>query len=246
MSQYRNPPIVEAICEFRFSQETKWDPTIPGLLYDKLKEQFPNKESRFNQEVEVKVDDKGLQQWVTHPNQMAVFLSQDQKSLMQVGPNKLSIHYLKPYPGWENFRPKIKQTYDVLISLIDIRGIDRIALMYIDKIEIPGHNIDMKQYFNFMPNLGEGFNQPFTDFIVGCDFPYNDKRDICKLQLTSALPENKANTAYVMTTEYFLAQPKVISKDAALDWVEEAHTVVHDTFKNCITEKLEDLFGRAV
>jgi len=244
MSQYRNPPIVEAICEFRFSQETKWDPTIPGLLYEKLNTQFPIKESRINQMIEFKIDNAGLQHLVKNPNQMAVFLANDRKSLVQVGANKLSIHHLKPYPGWENFRPKIKQTFDTLDSIIDIKGIDRLALMYIDKIEIPGHNVDMKQYFNFMPHLGSGFNQPFTDFVMGCDFPYNNKRDICKLQLTSALPEKKTNTAYVMTTEYFLAKKKAVSKDAALDWVDNAHTVVHDLFQSCITEKMEDLFGR--
>jgi len=246
MNLYRNPPIVEAICEFRFSQDTRWDPTIPGLLYDKIRIQFPNKESRVAQEIQFNVDKEGLQHMVNNPNQMAVFLAPDRKSLVQIGPNRLSIHHLKPYPGWENFLPKIKQTYEVLSAITEIKGIDRLALMYIDKIEIPGKNVDMKQYFNFMPHLGERFSQPFTNFIVGCDFPYKDKRDICKLQLTSALPENKANVAFVMTTEYFLAQPKVISKDAALGWVEEAHTVVHNTFKNCITEKLEDLFGRAV
>jgi uncharacterized protein (TIGR04255 family) len=245
MSQYRNAPIVEAICEFRFSQETKWDPTIPGLLYEKLNTQFPIKESRINQQIEFKMDRNGLQHFVKNPNQMAVFFSNDRKSLVQVGANTLSIHHLKPYSGWENFLPKIKQTYDVLNSIIEIKGMDRIALMYIDKIEIPGHNIDMKEYFNFFPHLGSGFNQPFTDFMVGCDFPYHNKRDICKLQLTSALPENKANTAYVMTTEYFLAKKKGITKDFALTWVEDAHTVIHDLFKNCLTEKLEGFFGVA-
>ncbi|MDD5023993.1 MAG: TIGR04255 family protein [Methanoregula sp.] len=244
MSQYRNPPIVEAICEFRFSQDTKWDPTIPGLLYEKLKAEFPHKESRINQEIEFRADEKGLKPWVKNPDQLAVFLSNDRLTLIQVGQNRLSIHHLKPYSGWENFRPKIKHAFEMLNSITEIRGIDRMALVYIDKIEIPGPNIDMKEYFHFMPQLGDGFSQQFNDFIVGCDFPYHSKRDICKLQLTSAIPENKSNTAYVLTTEYFLAKKKAISRDNALEWMEDAHSVVHGIFKSCITEKLEDLFGR--
>lgn len=245
MSQFRHPPIVEAICEFRFSPETKWDPTIPGLLYEKLNTHFPIKESRINQMIEFKIDNNGLQHMVKNPNQMAVFLANDRKSLVQVGDNKLSIHHLKPYPGWENFRPKIQNTYEIFNSIVEIKGIDRLALMYIDKIEIPGHNVDMKQFFNFMPQLGSGFTQSFTDFVMGCDFPYHDKRDICKLQLTSALPEKKTNTAYVMTTEYFLSKKKAVPKDAALNWVDEAHSVVHDLFESCITEKMKDIFVRA-
>ncbi|MDO9036244.1 MAG: TIGR04255 family protein [Methanoregula sp.] len=242
--KFKNPPIVEAICEFRFSQESKTDPTIPGLLYEKLKTDFPNKESKIDQEIEIKADDKGFRHWVKNPNSLAVFLSNDRKSLIQIGTNKLSIHYLKPYPGWEHFRPKIQQAFDALNSITAVQRIDRIALVYIDKIEIPGHNIDLKQYFNFMPHLGEGFAEPFTDFMVGCDIPYNSKRDICKLQLTSAMPDSKANSAYLLTTEYFLAKKKAITKNGALEWVENAHTVVHSTFLNCITKKLEDQFER--
>ncbi len=242
--KFKNPPIVEAICEFRFSQDAKTDPTIPGLLYEKLKTDFPNKESKIDQEIEIKADDKGFRHWVKNPNSLAVFLSNDRKSLIQIGTNKLSIHYLKPYPGWEHFRPKIQQAFDALNSITAIQGIDRIALVYIDKIEIPGHNIDLKQYFNFMPHLGNGFTNSFTDFMVGCDFPYNNKRDICKLQLTSAMPDNKSNTAYLLTTEYFLAKKKSITKDGALAWVENAHTTVHSIFLNCITKKSEELFER--
>lgn len=242
--KFRNPPIVEAICEFRFSQDTKFDPTIPGLLYEKLNREFPIKESKFDQEIEIKADEKGVRHWLKNPNLLAVFLSDDRKSLIQVGTNKLSIHHLKPYPGWEYFRPKIQMAFDAYNSIATIKGIDRIALVYIDKIEIPGNKINLKKYFNFMPFLGEGFTVPYTDFIVGCDFPYNDKRDICKLQLNSAMPDSKTNSACLLTTEYFLAKKKVVTKEKALEWVENAHTIVHGTFSNCITEELENLFER--
>jgi uncharacterized protein (TIGR04255 family) len=241
---FKNPPIVEVICEFRFSQDSKSDPTIPGLLYEKLKTDFPIKESKIDQEIEITAEERGVRHGVKNPNPLAAFFSQDRKSLIQIGTNKLSIHHLKPYPGWEHFRPKIQLAFDALNSVTTIQEIDRIALVYIDKIEIAGHHLDLKQYFNFMPYLGDGFPEPFTDFMMGCDFPYNNKRDICKLQLTSAMPDNKANSAYLLTTEYFLAKKSAVTKSEALGWVENAHTVVHGTFLNCITKKLEDQFER--
>jgi uncharacterized protein (TIGR04255 family) len=39
---YKKPPIEEALCEFRFvSQE--WDLTLPGRLYDEIKDEYPGK-----------------------------------------------------------------------------------------------------------------------------------------------------------------------------------------------------------
>jgi uncharacterized protein (TIGR04255 family) len=244
MTQYRNPPIIEAVCEFRFSPDTKWDPTIPGLMYGKLKSDFPIRESKLEQEIEMQVDDGGVKHRIKTPSQKAVILANDRKSLMQIGARILSINHLKPYPGWERFKPKIHQAFNTIKEITDIVGIDRVALLYIDKIEIPGNTIVMEEYFNFSPALGSSLPQNFINFIIGCEFPYSNKRDICKLQLTSAIPDNPDNSAFILTTEYYLAQKNVISPESALDWVEDAHTIVRDQFKGCITSKMEDLFNK--
>lgn len=31
--QYPNPPLIEAVCEFRFQADPGWDATVPGRLY---------------------------------------------------------------------------------------------------------------------------------------------------------------------------------------------------------------------
>lgn len=36
----KNPPLVEAVCEFQFVPESKWDWTIPGLLFEKIGKEF--------------------------------------------------------------------------------------------------------------------------------------------------------------------------------------------------------------
>lgn len=241
--KYRNPPIVEAICEFRFSKETKWDPTIPGSVYERIKEHFPAKENKIEQQLSLKADESGLSQnFVSTPR--AVMFSQDRTSLVQVGQRLLSINHLKPYAGWENFRPKIKLAYDTIRNITDIEGIDRMALVYVDRIEIPGTNIEMEDYFNFYPHLGSELPQTHVSFMVGCEFSYNDERDFCKLQLTAAMPTKKDHLASLLTTEYFLAKKKTVSPDNALEWMEQAHAKVRELFKGSITEKLENLFER--
>jgi uncharacterized protein (TIGR04255 family) len=241
--KYKNPPIVEAICEFRFSKDTKWDPIIPGSVYEKVKGQFPHKESRLEQQVILKTEEAGFNQNLV-ASQRALMLSQDRSSLIQVGQHLLSINYLKPYAGWENFRPKIKMAYDTLGEITEINGIDRLALVYIDRIEIPGKRIELEDYFKFYPQLGQELPHDHTNFMVGVEFPYNEKRDSCRLQLTSAMATKKDHLALLLTTEYYLAKQKSVLPDKALDWMEGAHTKVRGLFKGCITEKLEDLFER--
>ena len=39
--RYKNSPIIEAICEFQFEENSEWDLTIPGLVYDRVQNEFP-------------------------------------------------------------------------------------------------------------------------------------------------------------------------------------------------------------
>jgi len=241
--KYKNPPIVEAICEFRFSKETKWDPTIPGSVYEKVKDQFPNKESRLEHQLELKTDEAGFNQNLVG-SQKALMFSPDRSSLIQVGQNLLSINHLKPYIGWEQFLPKIKKAYDTLGEVTEINGIDRMALVYIDRIEIPGKQIKLEDYFKFHPHMGPDLPHHHLNFMVAVEFPYHENRDFCKLQLTSAMATKKDHLAVLLTTEYYLARQKSVQPDKALEWMDQAHASVSELFKGVITEKLEDIFVR--
>ena len=41
--QYKNPPIKEAVCEFRFASGATWDMAVPGLIYAELRADFPRR-----------------------------------------------------------------------------------------------------------------------------------------------------------------------------------------------------------
>ena len=59
--RYKNPPIVEALCEFEFISSQPWDLTIPGLIYEKVKDEFPDKRQQIGIGVQFKPTEKGLE-----------------------------------------------------------------------------------------------------------------------------------------------------------------------------------------
>jgi len=243
MNDYRNPPIVEAVCEFRFSSDTPWEQDLPDRFYDAVKDHFPIRESKKGQSLEIKANNTGIEGHRVETIDIQVFLAQDRRMLIQLGPRGLSINCLRPYPSWEGFRPLICQAYETISSLTSVSGLDRIGLLYVDKIEIPGEKIRLEDYFTFYPHLGEGLPQDLMNFMVGCDFAYRD-RDVCRLKLTRAMPEKPSNSAYLLTTDYFLARKDTVKPREACAWVEEAHAAVKSLFKGCITKKLEEIFNQ--
>ena len=239
--KYENPPIIEAVCEFRITSDTKWDLTIPGLIYERVSKEYPIKEQRLIQEVEMNQSQQELQQQI-RTTERIFFLSDERKTFIQVGPHLLAVNSLKPYPAWGVFKPKIERAFRSLVETVDVQGLQRIGLRYINRIEIPGLSRNLGDYFEFRPFLGQGLPNDVTNFIVGCIFSFLNGRDACKVELTKARPEKPDNAAFLLDLDYYLARPQGVSVNEALEWVNVAHSQIEGVFEGCIKDSLREIF----
>lgn len=239
--KYPNPPIIEAVCDFRLTPDSKWDLTIPGFIYEKVSKDFPKREQRVIQEVEFVQSPQGFQQQI-RSTERVLFLTNDGKMFIQVGPNLLAINCLKPYPTWNGFKPSIEKAFKAMLGVLDVKGLQRISLRYINRIEIPGDLVKLEDYFDFYPHLGQKLPQNLENFIVGCVLPFLEGRDLCKVQLTKAVPEKPGNVGFLLDIDYFLAQTGAVSPNDAVAWVENAHSQVEATFEGSITNRLRKIF----
>lgn len=242
--RYRNPPIIEALCEFRFEPSASWDLTIPGLIYEKTREGFPRRHQAKAFEVSVAASPGGVEQQVLTTDRVQ-FLREDEKALIQVGPNLLAVNHLKPYPTWQDFLPLIRQGFDAYLEVASPKGIQRVGLRYINRIEIPGQRIELEDYFEFRPFVGPKLPQDFGSFIVGIQVPYENSRDSLRL-LANAAVETPNIFAVMLDLDYFLAQPGQVHLGNVFEWVEVAHSRVEEVFEACITDRLRETFEEVI
>jgi uncharacterized protein (TIGR04255 family) len=235
--RYVNPPIIEAVCEIRFTPDQKWDFTIAGLLFEKVKNEFPSK-------------GQAALGAINRPlAELAVFSSEETKTSIRVGSQlpMLSIMKQKPYSSWIEFKPRIEKAYNELKAIdgVEIKGIQRIGLRYINLIEIPQETVQLEDYFEYAPYLGERLPKELRTFLLGSEFNFSDGRDVCRVQLASALPSQTGQYRANLDLDYYLAQPQAVSPDEVIAWVENAHTKLEELFEGCITDKTRDLFGES-
>jgi uncharacterized protein (TIGR04255 family) len=238
---YKDPPVIEAVCEIRVTSDTKWDLTVPGLIYEKVSNEFPIKEQRFVQEIDVTRGSQGTQQQI-RLSERVLFLTNDRKMLIQVGQHLLTVNCLKPYPSWRRFRPRIEMAFSALANTVDVKGFQRIGLRYINRIEVRDESPRLEKYFEFRPFLGQRLPQQPDEYIVGCSFPFLDGRDVCRVQLTNAVADEPDRPAWLLDIDYFVAQPQIIEANHVLEWVDQAHTHVEEVFEGCITQRLRNTF----
>lgn len=239
--KYGNPPIIEVVAEFRFLPAEPWDLTVPGLVYDRLREQFPRKRLLKVFEGEAAAEASGIRQAFRLADRMQ-FLREDEKAFVQVGPDLLAVNHLAPYPTWEGFIPLIQDALGAYAVVAQPRGLRRIGLRYVNRISIPTNPVELADYLNFRPFIGSGLPQRMSGFILGVQSPYDDGRDILRLQLTTDEPGPPGSVVVLLDMDYFMAQPEAVPLHKALDWIETAHLRVQEAFEACITDRLRALF----
>ena len=102
---YQSPPVIEALCEI-FFEDSEWDDTFWGEIYETLKKSFPIKRPQHVREDPISLDSSGkttIPPPKVYPRMR--FLSEDQKSILQIGENFIVLNRLQPYPHFDTWIP---------------------------------------------------------------------------------------------------------------------------------------------
>lgn len=239
----KKSPIKEVVFEVVFKKDFKWDPTIPGIFFEKISSKFPNKASVQEKMVEFKLspDDRDDMQNFSQ-NEIPQFLTGDKKIFVLLKKNSISIHHVEEYTSWKKFSELIKFAYDKYLEVvkkttdIDISKDDiaHLGLKYVNKIKIPQENFLLKNYFNFRPiDICE--DKSLEAFIVGGVFIKENSR--LRVQVNSTMPtEGFLN---------FILNLYCYSKDGnsnIIKWLNNAHDNIEEKFLQALTKKTISLF----
>jgi len=242
--KYKNPPVVEALCEFQFISEQPWDLTLPGLIYEKIKDEFPDKQQQVGINVQFRPTEKGLEHKVEPTPPRVQFHKKDKSALIQVGPDLLAVNQLKPYSTWEEFKAMILKGFQIYKEVARPKGFKRIGLRYINIVEFDKAPVELKDYFQFYPFIPEVLQQLLYDsFLNRVEFPYEDGKERLILTLASIIP-SKPNVliSILLDLDYVMATPEYVLLDGVSEWLEKAHGKIEEAFEACITDNARKIF----
>ena len=250
--RYKNPPIEEALCEFRFASGTDWDFTIPGKLQGALGDRYSGK-PREQKAVQI-----GLRVQNGKPADLEYgeglakvqLVEQEGRRMVGVGPNVLSIHMLRPYQdtlnaeqgGWQEFGPRIAAALKAYRDVAQPEGINQIGVRYINKIEIPLTNIKIEEYLNCVHLKTEGLPEQYVNFLSRVEYVYEDK---ARLVLSYGLLDASSNGVDCLLDLDVIWQrgDTPIEWKASLEIASDLHERAGMAFEAIVTDKARELFG---
>ncbi|WP_375476528.1 TIGR04255 family protein [uncultured Nostoc sp.] len=244
--QYFNPPIEEAVCEFRFAPGQAWNFTVPGLFYEKIRDLYtgePQQQNSIATEFKFGQMPANAEITVTQELNKLLFPSADARKLVGVGPDTLSIHSLRPYEGWDEFSHRIDQAFQFYLEVAKPVGVTRIALRYINQIVISvDEAVELSEYFNVYPQLPDGVPSKISRFVTRTESIYED----IPIRLVIILSDGTAPSGQVVfILDLEVSQnwtEKPLSLKEVLSNLHELKSREGQVFESLITDRTRELF----
>lgn len=246
--RYKNPPIEEALVEFRFEPSQEWDLTMPGRLHGELREAYPGKPRQQNVVQASLVAQQGqAPNFAVREGLGKVQLVTDDASrLVAIGPDVLSVHMLRPYQrdeeasGWDEFRPRIVEALSAYWDVAEPSGVQRIGLRYINKVVIPESSVEVARYLKAAPPSVDGLPEQLGGFVGRVEYVYPDEVRLVVSHATVEAPEGQV--AFLMDIDLIWQSNEAVDKDAALAIADDLRARERDVFEALITDDARGLF----
>jgi uncharacterized protein (TIGR04255 family) len=229
--QYRNPPLVEVFCEFSFAPAP--DKKQFALELSKF---WEGDRKRIRNQFPLAVEPTGP------PVPRHRFLSENEKTLLQVGENLLVVNQLPPYHEWERYEPVVVECFDRYTRVWTPTRVDRAAIHYINKIDVPEVDFNLDDYFNLFPVLPEFPGTPATNIALSYEVLGAKEGDIVVTtmrQHPSAAPQG---TTFLLQWDYVATGGMDAETQQAQSWLANAHAFLSELFHGTLTDECRRLF----
>lgn len=231
---YRNAPLRQALCVFEFDSSQDWDLTIPGVLYENVRSEFPKKQVGKTIKLLIEGKEGKVTSKPTDTYSAMRFFREDKSAFLEISPHKLSINHLRPYSGWDNFKSLILDSLNKYIELAGTSHIKKASLRYINGFEVHDDPFEISEYFTFEPSLP--VDKPLQNFFTRSELIYEDVQSV--FVVTLGTQEVKDDDSYIVLDLEF--KTEVINLNLCSDWLEKVHQHIGEVFELCITEKMRE------
>lgn len=237
---YESPPLIEALCEFRFDNK-QWEMTTPGLFYQEIRSRFPKKREQNVVEMQLSEGPQPKQEihGVTTPR--IQFFNEDETLLLQIGPGRLIVNCLQPYPKWPDFKKLIFDTFAHYKKVTSVARLERIGLRYINRINLPTEG-NTRTYLNYFPSLPEALTDDSKNFLLRTEIDFEQSNGKLILTLATVTPDEDSRRPLLLDLDFVSIDTQGFAEEAIKTWVEKAHDNIEAAFEAIISDSLRVSF----
>lgn len=244
---FPNPPIIEALLDLRVTlPETVGIDNLKSFQ-DSIGDQFPGVgiKKKWEGKVELKLKE-GKAPEISAPagNQTGfLFTSSDKKRVVQARLDGFTYSKLRPYDNWDQLKSEAEELWENYCEIAKPLEVKRVALRYINQIELPLPFSDFREYLLTTPEIAPGLPQGLASFSIRFVIPSNNEMDTAiVIQEMKPISENGKLLPIIFDIDVFRNIKLDPQGDQIWEILEELREFKNDIFFNSITDKAKELF----
>jgi uncharacterized protein (TIGR04255 family) len=240
--QYENAPITEALIDIRVELPSGVTLKTLEAVHDKVKQVYPGKKKRVYVQGQFSAGDEvGA---VAKQTVMGFALAtKNGKQIFQVRLDGFTFSRLRPYGNWGDLRDEGRRLWELYREAVSPQKITRVAVRYINQIDIPVRAIDYKDYFRTAPEVSPVLPQELSGFFMQLHFPQPDLGGLLILTQTAVPPPRPNMNSVILDLDVFKDGVEIASDDEVWELLETLRNRKNEFFEGCLTDKARELFG---
>ena len=240
---FKNAPIKEALLDIRTNLPSETNLAVLSTFYEEIKDRFPKRDERqsFQGGFQIKAGSAPEILGPSGGTDGYLFRSLDETKIVQARLDGFTFNKLKPYDRWESFSSEAKTLWEMYIKIAKPKTITRLALRYINRIELP---LPLKQFKDFIltvPDIAEGVPDGLAKFFMQLIIPDRERKNVAVITETME-PAEKGVLPFIFDIDVYREVALAPTDSEIWNIFEGLRIYKNQIFLESITSKCEDLF----
>ncbi len=243
--RFARAPIVEAALVVNATMKNQVDQEKLASFQERLESRYPGKQVRmsWSGQWQFRPDTPPVAKTATEGAVGYLFTSPDGKQIVQARKDGFAFSRLQPYQDWKTFRREAADLWTRYVAHIQPHKIERIALRYINRIELPLPLHDLKDYVLTGPELAPGIPQKLSTFFFRAIVPL--EQDGAFASITETIAEDdtsKGVLPLILDIDVFRMGAFPLQVEKLFPYFDGLRNLKNLLFFNTLTDKTKALF----
>ena len=172
-----------------------------------------------------------------------LYRSADRLHICQARTNGFTFSRLAKYPSWVEVSAEARRLWDKYRAAAKPTSITRIALRYVNRLDIPLPVHDFSAYLRTVPQLSPDLPQGLSGYFMQLQLPMPDLQGACVINQTIIEPPAKPDTvSVVLDIDVFRTSGVAVDEAQLWEQLEQLRNEKNRVFEACITDDARSLF----
>lgn len=240
--RYPNAPITEAIIDIRVELPPGTDVKALEQVQEGLETSYPTKVNRHIASIQGQIGGISAAATASSAHIGYLYTSTDEKRVFQARLDGFTMSRLAPYDRWEPFRNEARRLWDRYRSILKVRRVLRLAVRYVNRIDIPLPIDDLKSYLRTAPEVSSDLPQNLAGYFMQLRIPLSDIHStlvVNQAVVDSAKPES---VSIILDNDLYRTDEVPSTEEDMWDFFEVLRVRKNAVFEACITDSSRELF----